>query len=180
MRKISDKIILGLVVGILADIPKNIICTSLYYSGRTQRKCSDLAGSLFIPSYKVFTKAGTVFGLICDFMTAALNGIAYIYLLTSTGKITKTNALIKGWISGLFSFGLMRGIISKIGGGIVQPKDIFTNMMMGMSSSIWGITAGLLTLLLGDKDLLESKAHNQRNQADEIEPSPKKLSVINS
>lgn len=113
-------------------------------------------------------------------MAAALNGIAYIYLLTSTGKVTKTNALIKGWITGLFSFGLLRGIVSKAGGGIAQPKDIFTNMMMGMSSSVWGITAGLLTLLLGDKDLLESKTHNQRNQDDEIEPSPRKLSVINS
>lgn len=182
MRKISDKIILGLVVGMLADIPKNLICTSLYYSGVTQRKCSDLAGSLFIPGYKIFTKAGTAFGILCDFMAAGLNGIAYIYLLTSTGKVTKTNAVFKGWLTGIFSFGLLRGIISKVESGIVQPKDIFTNMMMGMSSSIWGITAGLLTLGLGDKDVLDSKSKtpNQKNPADEIEPSSNKLSVINS
>ncbi|MDR3544067.1 MAG: hypothetical protein P4L69_24390 [Desulfosporosinus sp.] len=159
MHKINDRIILGLVVGLLANIPKTISCETLYHKGITKRKCSDLAASIFIPTYKVSSNKGNIFGILCDSVVACFDGIAYIYLLTSTGKVNKSNALIKGMISGLLSFGLFRGIISKVGTGKIYPKDIFTNIMMGINSSIWGVTAGLLTLLLGHKDLFEPKPH---------------------
>jgi hypothetical protein len=155
MRKINDRIILGLIVGLLADIPKNLLCLTLNKKGITTLKCSDLAASLFIPSYKVTTRKGTLFGLLCDFFVAGINGIMYIQLLVNSGKVNKSNALVKGALSGIFSFGLFRGVITKIGAGNVYPKDILTNIMMGVSSSVWGITAGLLTLLLNRKGLIE-------------------------
>lgn len=171
MRKINDKLLLGLSVGFLANIPKTILCTTLFYKGITKRKCSDLAASIFIPKYKVFSKRGTIFGILCDSIVASFDGIAYIYLLTCTGKVNKSNALIKGFTSGLFSFGLFRGIISRVGTGKAYPKDIFTNIMMGLNSSLWGVTAGLLTLLLGHEDLFKQKPHAQSNSPDVIAPS---------
>lgn len=163
MREINDKIIFGLVVGLLANIPKTIICETLYHKGITKRKCSDLAASIFIPTYNVLSKKGNIFGILCDFIAASFDGIAYIYLLTYTGKVNKGNALFKGFISGIFSFGLFRGIVSKVGTGRAYPKDILTNIMMGITSAIWGVTTGLLTLLLGNKDIFETKPHVQSN-----------------
>ncbi len=165
MRKINDRIILGLVVGLLANIPKTIICEILYQKGITKRKCSDLAASIFIPTYKVSSKKGNIFGLFCDFIIASFNGIPYIYLLTYTGK---GNALIKGFANGIFNFGLFRGFVLKVGTGGAYPKDILTNTMMGITSSVWGVTTGLLTLLLGNKDLFEPKPHVQSNPPDVI------------
>jgi len=159
MHKINDRLILGLVVGFLANIPKTIVCTTLNYKGITKRKCSDIVASIFIP-HKYRTKSGNVFGILCDFITASFDGIFYIYLLSYTGKVTKSNALIKGLITGIFSFGLFRGLFSKFGTGGAYPKDIFTNIMMGLSSSVWGVTVGLLTLMLGHKDLLELNSRN--------------------
>jgi len=89
MRRINDKIILGLMVGLLANIPKTIICQTLYFKGITKRKCSDLAASMFIPTTKILTKKGNIFGMLCDFVTAGFDGIAYIYFLTNTGKVNK-------------------------------------------------------------------------------------------
>ena len=166
MRTINDKIILGLVIGSLANIPKTIICQTLYSKGITKRKCSDLASSMFIPTYKVLTKKGNIFGVLCDFITASFDGIAYIYFLTHTGKVNKGNALIKGLISGLFIFGLFRSIVVKLGTGKAYPKDVLTNTMMGISSSVWGLTAGLLALQLGNKDLFEPKPYFQSNPPD--------------
>jgi len=172
MRRINDKIILGLVVGSLANIPKTILCQTLYFKGITKRKCSDLAASMFIPTYKIFSKKGNIFGVLCDFITASFDGIAYIYFLTYTGKVNKRNVLIKGLISGLFVFGLFRSILVKVGTGNAYPKDILTNTMMGISSSVWGGAAGLLTLLLGNKDLFEPKPYVQSNLPDHKYPSP--------
>lgn len=163
MRRINDKIFLGLVVGFLANIPKTIVCQTLYFKGITKRKCSDLAASMFIPTYKIFTKKGNVFGVLCDFITASFDGIAYIYFLTNSGKVNKRSALIKGFISGIFIFGLFRTIVAKVGTGKAYPKDILTNTVMGINSSVWGVTAGLLTLLLGNKDLFEPKPCVQGN-----------------
>ncbi|HBV87170.1 MAG TPA: hypothetical protein DEF42_11110 [Desulfosporosinus sp.] len=171
MRKIKDKLILGLVVGLLADIPKNLLCLTLFNADITTRKCSDLAASVFIPTYKVFSKKGTLFGLLCDFVVGSLNGIAAVYLITSTGKVNKKNALIKGLLSGLVSFGLFRGLFIKVGTSKypkAYPSDILTNVTMSISSSIWGVTAGLLTLLLGHKDLFEPKLHVPSSSSDKI------------
>lgn len=158
MRKINDKIILGLVVGVLANIPKTILCTSFNKSGITKRKCSDLAASMFIPARKVFTTKGEIFGFLCDFVIAAFDGIFLVHLLLFTGKVTKGKAIIKGLLSGLFIFGIFRGIFAKVGTGKVYPKDMLTNMVMGTNSSIWGIIAGLLVLMLGHEDLFQSKS----------------------
>ncbi|EHQ91152.1 hypothetical protein [Desulfosporosinus youngiae] len=176
MQKIKDKLILGLVVGLLADIPKNLLCLTLFKADITTRKCSDLAASVFIPTYKVFSKKGTLFGILCDFVVGSLSGIATVYLITSTGKVTKKNALIKGLLSGLVSFGIFRGLFIKVGTSKcpkAYPKDMLTNITMSITSSVWGITAGLLTLLLGDKDLLEAKPCVPSNPSDKIQPSLK-------
>jgi len=168
MRKINDKVILGLVVGLLANIPKTILCETLYFKGITKRKCSDLAASMFIPTNKIFTRKGNIIGMLCDSVTASFDGIAYIYFLTNTGKVNKRNALIKGFVSGIFIFGIFRGIVAKVGTGKAYPEDILTNTLMGINSSVWGVTAGLLTLLLGNKDLFEAKPCVQVNGPDVI------------
>ena len=72
MRKINDKVILGLVVGLLANIPKSIVCQALYFKGITKRKCSDLAASIFIPTNKIFTKKGNAFGMNVILLLQAL------------------------------------------------------------------------------------------------------------
>lgn len=163
MRKIHDKIILGLVVGLLANIPKTISCTSFNKSGITKRKCSDLAASMFIPTRKVFTPKGELFGFLCDFVVAAFDGIFLVYLLFCTGKVTKDKAMIKGLLSGLLIFGIFRGVLAKMGTGKAYPKDLLSNMVMGMNSSIWGITAGLLALKFGHEDLFKPKASSATN-----------------
>lgn len=153
MRKINDKITLGLVIGFLANIPKTISCTTFNKKGITKRKCSDLAASMFITKRKVFTPKGELFGILCDFIIASFDGVVFVYFLFSTGNVTKRTALIKGMFSGLFFFGLFRGFLAKIGTSRVYPKDMLTNFIMGSNSALWGIMAGLLTFLLGDRNL---------------------------
>jgi hypothetical protein len=166
LRKINDRIILGLVTGLLGNIPKTILCETFYRNRIAKKRCSDLALSLFLPSYKVSSKKGSIFGIICDYIMSSFAGIGYIYLLTYTGK---DYALIKGFLSGIFNFALFRGIFSKIGTVKTYPKDMLTNITMGINSSIWGITTGLLTLLLGNKELFMPKPGVQSNPHDVIQ-----------
>ena len=157
MGKIKDKVMLGLMVGFLGNIPKTFLCSFLNNKGISKIRCSDLSASLFLPSRKVFTKEGRLFGLLCDFITASFGGIAYIYFLTKSGSITRGHALIKGFISGIFSFFFFRGVVEKLGSGKSYPKDIKSNLILGLNSTLWGLAAGLLAPFLASSELLEKR-----------------------
>ncbi|AET69904.1 hypothetical protein Desor_4495 [Desulfosporosinus orientis DSM 765] len=167
MCKIKDKVILGLVVGLLANIPKTVLCETLYYKGITKGKCSNLAASLFLAKHKIVNKKGNVFGIFTDFITASFDGIAYVFFLTCTGKVNKCNVLVKGLLNGMLSYGIFRGILAKMGSCKDHPKDILTNLFMGFNSTVWGVSAGFLTLLLGHGDLFEPKPLAQTNPPNE-------------
>ncbi len=160
MRKINDRIILGLLTGIIANIPKTLGNEYLYRRGIDKRRFGDLVAGVFLPSYRVRSKKGTIFGTIGDMFVSSLFGVPLVYLLTYTGK-DKTG--IKGLMTGLFAFGLFRGIISRVGISTTYPKDVVTNVMMSAISSLWGLTAGLLIPLLGNRDLFEPKPRVQSN-----------------
>ena len=157
MIKINDKVLLGLVAGFLGNIPKTILCTTLNYSGITKQKCSDLASGIFLSKRTAKTLQGNIFGIISDFVTASLDGVALVYFLIHTGKVNKKNALIKGFVSGQISFALFRGVFARLGTSKSYPKDILTNTVMNLNSSVWGISTGLLIFLLGNESLFKKK-----------------------
>lgn len=149
MRKLNNLATLGLVAGILGNIPKTIVCRILNRKGISKLKCSDLLAGVFLPAKQVNTKEGYVFSIMSDFLIAGLNGISFVYFLNYIGK---KHAIFKGCLTGLSIFGFNRGIVVKFGRGKVYPKDITTNLIMALTSSIWGISTAYLT-----KDFLPNR-----------------------
>ena len=152
MGKINDRILLGLVIGLTANIPKTLWNEYFYRKGIEKRRFGDLVAGIFLPYNRARSKKGTIFGFLGDMCVSNFLGILLVYLISFTGK---DKAIIKGCLTGLLGFGLFRGILARIGIVATYPKDVATNAMMSFSSSLWGIIAGLLVPLIGHKDLFE-------------------------
>lgn len=154
MKKINDRIMLGLLVGLISNIPKTLSNEYFYRKGLEKRRFGDIVAGIFLPKYRLITKGATVFGIFGEFIISSFLGIPLVYFLSYTGK---DKAAIKGLVTGLFGFGFLRGLLANIGIGRNYPKDVVTNAMMSWSSSLWGVTAGLITPLLGDSALFKPK-----------------------
>ena len=150
MRKIKDRIILGLVIGFIGNISKIVTNELLYRKGIEKKRFGDIVAGIFLPTKQAASKKGTLFGVAGDFAVSAFLGVPLVYLLSFTGK---DKAWVKGWLTGAFGFGLFRGVMATFGIGKTYPKDPITNSLMTMNSSFWGITAGLLAPLIGDERL---------------------------
>lgn len=166
MRKINDRICLGLLIGLLANIPKTINDEFWYRMGYNKRRFSHVVAGIFLPYSKAKSRKGIIFGVYLETFISCLLGIPFVYMLTYTGK---DKAWLKGLISGILYFDILRGILARVGIGKTYPNDLFTNAMMSVSSSLWGIAAGLLVPFLGNEELFKPKPRIQSNPPDLVE-----------
>lgn len=166
MRKLNDRICLGLLIGLLANIPKTLNDEFWFRMGYNKRRFSHIVAGIFLPNHIAKSKKGIIFGIYLEYFISCLLGIPFVYMLTYTGK---DKAWLKGLISGTLYFDILRGLLARVGIGKIYPKDLFTNVMMSISSSLWGITAGLLTSFLGNAELFKPKPRIQSNPSEVIE-----------
>lgn len=157
MRKITDKIILGLLAGLIGNIPKAVINEILVRKGIEKKRFAEIVSGMFVTREEATSKKGVAFGFFGDFTTASFLGIPLVYILAKTGKNHK---IIKGGMMGLVGLGVYRGIISQLGNKGTYPTDVITNASMSITSTLWGITTGILATVLGHKCLFESKDTN--------------------
>lgn len=158
MGKMNDKVILGLLCGLLGNLPKAIINETLVRKGIEKKRFAEIVAGLFVTPEEATSKKGIAFGFLGDFATASFLGIPLVYLLSKTGKNHK---IIKGGMMGLAGLGIYRGIIAQLGNKGTYPTDVTTNVSMSVTSTLWGITAGILATSLGHESLFKpSQARN--------------------
>lgn len=154
MRKIKDRIFLGLVAGLIGNIPKAVSNELLFRKGIEKKRFGEIIAGIFLPAKQTKTKSGKIFGLGADFIVSAFMGVPLVYLLTFSGK---DKFPIKGIFAGMVGFGALRGLLANVGPGKTYPKDVTTNAMMSWGSLLWGVTASFIAVILGDKSLFKPK-----------------------
>ncbi|ATW28469.1 hypothetical protein [Candidatus Formimonas warabiya] len=154
MKKITDRIMLGLVGGFIGNIPKSVFNEILFRKGIETKRYGEIIGGIFMPREEVRSRTGMHFGAGADFVMSSLLGIPLVYLLSFTGK---DYYLVKGGLTGLIGMGAFRGIIANIGPGKTYPRDPRTNMTLSLTSTLWGVVSSLAVITLGNKDLFKPK-----------------------
>lgn len=165
MGKIKDKIILGLLIGFIGGIPKLAINEMLVRKGIEKKRFAEIVAGMFVTHEEATTRKGILFGTVGDLVTGSFLGIPLVYLLSSTGS--KHN-VVKGGMMGLVGLGAYRAIVSKIGYKDTSPTDVVSNVSLSITSTLWGITAGIMALKLGHKSIFEQE------KASELAIKPKK------
>lgn len=171
MRKIKDRITLGFVAGLLANIPKAILNEALYRKKVETKRYGEVISGVFMPKRQALSKQGKIFGVGGDFVTSAVLGIPLVYIMSLTGK---DNYLLKGFLTGVFGLGGFRGLIANVGPGKTYPRDPITNITFSMNSAIWGLLTSVIAIKLGDEALFQpDKARTS------LLSEPSKGSIIN-
>lgn len=149
MKKINDRVLLGIVSGIIAGIPGRLSNKLQYRKGLTDVKYGQLTASLFLPPHKVNTKQGKLTGYIANQVNLGITGVIITYLLAATGR---DKAMLKGAGIAAIAWLYVYGLSSKLSIGRRGRKKI-SPLLSFLDHLSLGILGGFLVSKLGDDAL---------------------------
>lgn len=150
MQKIKDRIVLGVVAGLTANLTKQAIEWTAYRYHITREVGADKAAGFLLPPNKIRTKAGRCIGLVADSSIAACLGILGVYVLTFTGK---DYPLVKGVCIGNATWTMAYGILTRMGVSSSVYRDKDTTAVAWLSHTAFGISKFWLLNKLGHPSL---------------------------
>lgn len=169
MRKIRDRILLGVVSGLLGALPADFLNKIQYNLGLTDRKYNEMASSLFTKKNKSTT--GKILGSIANETLNASVGVTTTYTLSATGR---DHAILKGVGVGMvYWFGLY-GLTSGLG-LLPKSKKPLTPLLSFVDHVIGGASIGLIVSKLGDDSLFPDKEVREGEKLPLISSWPKKV-----
>lgn len=147
MKKIKDRVLLGIVSGLIAAIPGRLLNTAEYSAGLTDAKYSHMAASLF--TNKENSDLGQLLGSVANEAMVTTTGVAITYTLSATGR---DSAVIKGiGVGTMYWFGLY-GLTSALG-ILPKSKKPLSPLLGFVDHIIFGASCGLIASKLGDDSL---------------------------
>lgn len=154
MKKIKDRILLGMISGIIASIPGQLLNIFEHKQKITDVPYSQAASRLFLNKKKSETLLGQILSMVVNFIVAGITGgIATTYILSITGK---DKAIIKsiGLWTGLWVF--INGALSKSVLKIKTQKP-FVPFLSLVDHILMGIINGFIVTRLGEDSLFPKK-----------------------
>lgn len=161
MKKIKDRIILGLVTSALSGVPGRLINAWEYEKGYTDIKYGQMAASLFPPKNQKNTPEVKVIGAVTNQINTAMAAIAVTYLLSATGR---DKAIVKGMGVLATTWVGIYGLTSRLGITVNNKKPL-AHLLSLKDHLIFGGLCGLIASTLGDDSLFpDSKETSKRKK----------------
>ena len=155
--KIKDRILLGIVTGLVASMPGRVLNELEFKRGLTDQTYEQAASSIFVKRKQIKTMPGKAIGVIANQALAATTGVISAYVLSATGR---EYAIAKGMGIGTLYWMALKGLPLKLGFGLPQKKPL-TPLLSLLDHLIFGATLGYLTGKLGHDSLFPGKTENK-------------------
>ncbi|MGI6226254.1 MAG: hypothetical protein ACOYJ1_08385 [Peptococcales bacterium] len=155
MKKINDRITLGIISGIIGNLAKETVNGSLSRIAFGRVDGSNIASGIFLPRWKskyLPTKKTRFIGFVADNIIAGFLGVSTVYLLSLTGN---DHHRLKGASAGHFAWTSMYGFLSKMGATSVYPVSENVNIKGLISHTVFGIVTSEVAIRLGDESLFK-------------------------
>ena len=149
MLKIKDRILHGMITGIIAGTPDAIINALEYRAGLTDLKYGQMGANVFLPESKINDKKAKVLGILTNYTLIGASGTLFSYLLSATGR---DKAVIKGIGYGILSWLAIYGMGAKVG-LTVQTKKPLAPLLSFIDHVLYGGLLGLIAPKIGDDSL---------------------------
>lgn len=151
MPKMRDRLLLGIVSGVVGGAAKNLVGFMLARNRVTEFSGPERASGMLLPAHKVITPQGTLVGWLADTAVAGLLGVVSVYVLSMTGK---EKAALKGALTtgGVAWMGLY-GALGTMGATRVQAMQPSTVLSEFVSHTIFGAVTATTAAYLGHEDL---------------------------
>lgn len=160
MRKIKDRIILGMVSGILAGKIAEYSNVLQYKWGLTDVSYALAASKLFIPKSKVNSTQAQILSSMVNGVNEGIAGTMIAYFLTLTGR---DRAVLKSTGLGCMLWVLLNGLVYSVGLRIKTQKPL-TPMLSFLDHVLFGSLCGFLVSRLGDDSLFPDKTIREQDE----------------
>lgn len=110
----KDIILFGGLVGIIGNIPKEILAWGLYFLGWIKYTFDHICAGIYVSLVYLHEPLGVLLGITVDFVQAGIFGVSILYILKKTG--VEHHWVLKGFALGfgmfLICFGALRLMMS--------------------------------------------------------------------
>lgn len=158
MKKIKDRMVLGIVSGIVGTILKTGSDEFFLRKKISQRSYRETAAGIWVNKRSEAKKPyGQVLGTIMDLGLGMAGSIGQVYILTKTGK---NNLVTKGVFFGVTFGAVITAMMSGFITNKVKPKDARSNLSYIISDIFYGLGTTFTTSILGDESLWDTPPAN--------------------
>ncbi|MEW5898133.1 MAG: hypothetical protein AB1652_03035 [Bacillota bacterium] len=162
MLKIKDRIILGVISGIVTGTPSKIINSMEYRANLTDVKYGHITSNLFLPKSEVDAPGAKILAALANHVNSSIVGVLITYLLSLTGR---DQAMIKGLGVASFSWVIIYGTLSERLGLRRKSKRPLTHLLSFLDHVLFGALCGLFISKCGDDSLFpDPKMPNDKLQ----------------
>lgn len=178
MAKIKDRLLLGAISGLGANIVKLGIMRLARQLKLAEFDGIETAAGVLLPPHKISVPKGKLIGFVGDATIAAMLGTATTYVLSITGK---DNYLLKGASSGMLMWTTLYGALNGIGISKLGPASPKTVLSQFIAHTAFGAVSATLATRLGDPGLftgelpLSASSIQPEAQKDQVGEYPFKM-----
>jgi len=156
--KIKDRVVLGLVAGLVGNIVKTAIDEISLRHKISKRSFRETASGVWVSKRsEAVNQKGQILGGLFDFGMSSMGGIAIVYLLSKTGR---DHVIPKGIISGVAFGSAITATISTLPNNKVRPKDAASNLSYMFAHAVYGVVTASVVSALGDSALFDVEPFN--------------------
>lgn len=147
--RIKDRILLGVISGLVGAIPGRLLNSIEYDLGYVDSKYGQMAASQFINKKKINTPLGKLLGSAANGILAATTGVAVTYTLSATGR---DRAVLKGIGVASLYWVLLYAISTRLGKTAKHIKPA-SPLLSLVDHLIFGTMSGIISSECGDDSL---------------------------
>lgn len=158
MKKIKDRITLGIVAGLVGTVIKTASDQFFLNKKISRRSFRETASGVWVSSRKeAKSPYGQILGQIMDLGLGMVGAVAQVHLLSKTGK---NNLFAKGTFFGITFGATITAMLSGFNTNKVKPKDARSNLSYIISNAFFGLGTTYAASLLGDESLWDAPPMN--------------------
>jgi len=159
--KIKDKMFLGVIAGLGANVIKNILGLSTMKFGLAEIDGPHRAAGMLVPPHKIADPKGMLVGYLADSVIAGTLGVVTLGGLMLFGK---KQAPLKGALVGAGMWTMLYGILGTLGATKVNPISPSTVLSEFVVHTIYGAATATLLTKMADQSVFKTNSQNISSQ----------------
>lgn len=178
MKKINDRIYLGLISGTAGLIVLTLIDVISSKMGISQRSYRTTAAGVWVSSRREAEKwSGQLLGMIMKTGLSMFGGVSVVTMLTKFGR---DKLIPKGLFFGVTFGAAITAMLSGFANNKVKPKDALSNLAYIVSHAAFGLASVFTAAKIGDDSLFDTPPKNDYSKPTKKTTEQIKGSKINN
>lgn len=158
MKKIKDRITLGIVSGLFGTVLKIASDEIFLRKNISKRSFRETASGVWVSTRRqAKSPYGQILGSFLDLGMGMVGSVGQVYILSKTGK---DNLFAKGTFFGIAYGSIITAGLSAFPRNKVKPKDAQSNLSYMISHGLFGLATTYAISALGDKSLWDVPPSN--------------------